>query len=179
MKRAVLVIDVQKALFDSEPRPFDADKTVERINAVTSSARAAGLPVIFIQHEAPESAVANGTSGWQLEGNLGVAKSDLRVRKTTPDSFLRTDLEMLLKERGVNHLIVCGYATEFCVDTTVRRAAGLGFSVALVSDGHTTHDKPHASGEVIREHHNRTLPSIQSFGVKIAATPSEALLSSF
>ncbi|MNL42777.1 Isochorismatase family protein [compost metagenome] len=68
--------------------------------------------------------------------------------------------------------MVCGYATEFCVDTTVRRAAGLGMPVTLAADAHTTHDKPHASGARIRAHHNATLPAISSFGVKIAAVPA-------
>ena len=166
MKSAVLVIDVQKALFDISPRPHKADETVKKINQVTAKARSAQAPVIFIQHEAPDSAVEYSSDGWQLESNLVVEDSDLFVRKTTPDSFLRTDLEEILKNKGITHLIICGYATEFCVDTTTRRAAGLGFSVQLVSDAHTTHDKPHAKAEDIQNHHNHTLPRIKSFGVE-------------
>jgi nicotinamidase-related amidase len=63
------------------------------------------------------------------------------------------------------------------VDTTVRRAAGLGYSVELVSDAHTTHDKSHASAEQIRAHHNATLQNISSFGVKIAAVMADELMS--
>jgi len=97
------------------------------------------------------------------------------VRKTTPDSFLNTSLQSLLKELEVDSLIVCGYASEFCVDTSVRRAAGLGYPVSVVSDAHTTHDKAHASGAQIRAHHNATLPNISSFGVKIAAVEADSL----
>jgi len=71
--------------------------------------------------------------------------------------------------------VVCGYATEFCVDTTLRRAAGLGLTVTLAADAHTTHDKPHADGGQIRAHHNATLPAISSFGVKIAAVAAADL----
>ena len=99
------------------------------------------------------------------------------MRKTTPDSFLSTNLEALLKQHQIEHLIVCGYASEFCVDTTVRRGAALGYSMSLVSDAHTTHDKPHASAEQIRVHHNATLPNISSFGVKIAAVSTDELVS--
>jgi len=82
-----------------------------------------------------------------------------------------------LEALGVNKLVVCGYASEFCVDTTVRRAAGFGYPVILVSDAHTTHDKAHATGSKIREHHNVTLSNVSSFGVKIEAITAESLVS--
>ena len=83
----------------------------------------------------------------------------------------------LLAGLGVEHLIVCGYATEFCVDTTIRQAAALGYAITLAADAHTTHDKPHASGELIRRHHNATLSSIESFGVPIVAQSTDAIVS--
>ncbi|MDE8601668.1 cysteine hydrolase family protein [Marinomonas sp. RSW2] len=177
MKSAILIIDVQSILFDPVPRPFEADLVVERINRFTSWARANDVVVIHVQHEKAGSEIEFGSAGWQLQAGLKVEEGDEFIRKTTPDSFLRTDLDALLKENDVEHLIVCGYASEFCVDTTVRRAAGLGYSVELVSDAHTTHDKPHASAEQIRAHHNATLPNISSFGVKIAAIMADELMS--
>lgn len=175
MKSAVLVIDVQNILFDPIPRPFEAKSVIERINQVTSWARANKKMVIYVQHEQMHSEIAFGTAGWQLQTHLNIADSDQLVRKTTPDSFLHTDLEALLKKNQIEHLIICGYATEFCIDTTVRQAAGLGYSIELVSDAHTTHDKSHASAEQIRAHHNATLPNISSFGVKITAVTMDAL----
>lgn len=177
MKSAILIIDVQSILFDPAPRPFEADLVVERINRVTSWARANDVTVIHVQHEQAGSEIEFGSAGWQLQAGLKVEEGDEFIRKTTPDSFLRTDLEALLKHHGVEHLIVCGYASEFCVDTTIRRAAGLGYSVDLVSNAHTTHDKPHASAEQIRAHHNATLSNIASFGVKISAITTDDLIS--
>lgn len=98
--------------------------------------------------------------------------ADHLVRKTTPDSFLRTHLHELLETLQVSHLVVCGYASEFCVDTTVRRAAALGYSVTLASDAHTIHDKEHASAAAIRLHENATLADITSFGPAIKAVAS-------
>lgn len=176
MKSAVLVIDVQCLLFDPDPKPFEAHEVVQRINLITDWARTSSHAVIFIQHEQANTAIEFGSGGWQLQGDLSVKSEDHLIRKTTPDSFLNTDLASLLKQQQIKHLIVCGYASEFCVDTTVRRAAGLGYSMDLVSDAHTTHDKNHATGELIRKHHNCTLPNISSFGVKIEKISTEHLI---
>lgn len=164
MKSSVLVIDVQSILFDPEPQPYESPVV---INEITQLARIRSDPVIFIQHEQPNSVIENGGCGWALQSSLVTQTGDYFVRKTTPDSFLNTNLQSVLLELGVDHLIVCGYATEFCIDTTIRRAAGLGYSVTLVADAHTTHDKEHANAVQIRAHHNATLPNISSFGVKI------------
>jgi nicotinamidase-related amidase len=172
VKQALLVIDVQRALFNGRRRPFEADAVVARINSLTSRGRAAGVPIIFIQHEHPGSPLEFGTENWQLEPHLMKSDGDVMVRKSTPDSFLRTNLGEVLVQKGIEQLVICGYATEFCVDTTTRRAAALGYSVILVADAHTTHDKLHASGAEIRAHHNATLPGLDSFGAKIEAKPT-------
>jgi nicotinamidase-related amidase len=72
----------------------------------------------------------------------------------------------------VQRVVICGYSSEFCVDTAVRRAAALGYEVMLAADAHTSHDKAHASGAFIRAHHNATLSDITSFGVRISAVDS-------
>ena len=172
MNSALLVIDVQRGLFDDAPRPWQADEVVQRINDLTMRARAADVPVFFIQHERERGNLAFGTASWDLEQSLQVESQDRKIRKTTPDSFLRTPLEENLKELGVKKIVVCGYATEFCVDTTTRRAAAQGYEVVIAADAHTTHDKVHASAEQIRTHHNATLPDIGSFGPEITAVPS-------
>ena len=175
MKSAVLVIDVQSILFDPEPQPFESQVVLNKINEVTKLARAKTVPVIFIQHEQPNSAIEYESVGWALQSSLITEAGDHFVRKTTPDSFLNTNLQSLLNGLDVDSLIVCGYATDFCVDTSIRRAASLGYPVTLVSDAHTTHDKKHASGAQIRAHHNVTLPNITSFGVKIEAVEADNL----
>ena len=173
MNSAVLVIDVQKGLFD--PEPFETDQVIERINIVTQKARMSGCPVLFIQHETAREPLLYNSEGWNLHQGLAVLDEDLKIRKTTPDSFLRTNLEDTLKSKGIKNLIICGFASEFCVDTTVRRAAALGYTVSLVADAHTTHDKAHATALQIREHHNCTLPEIGSFGPEISAISHDNL----
>ncbi|HEJ9059465.1 TPA: cysteine hydrolase [Serratia fonticola] len=170
MKSALLVIDVQQGLFN--PPPAEAEQVLTRINQLSDRARQAGAPVIFIQHQTAHEELPHGSEAWQIHAALQVKNGDHRIDKTTPDSFLRTNLGKLLIAEGVTQLVICGYSTEYCVDTTTRRAAGLGYPVVLAADAHTSHDKPHASGLQIRTHHNVTLSSIESFGVAIRAVPT-------
>ncbi|HVZ40125.1 MAG TPA: cysteine hydrolase family protein [Candidatus Kapabacteria bacterium] len=156
MRSAVIIIDVQCGLFDAEPRPFEADEVLERINNVTGRARTAGVPVIFVQSEHP-AFLPFGSEEWQLHPAVTVHDGDIRIRKTMANAFLGTDLEATLRRCDARNLIICGYSTEFCVDSTLRYASALGFHIQLVADGHTTHDKEHLPARQIREHHNITL----------------------
>ena len=171
--QALLIIDVQQALF--ERPPFEAQAVIERINALAERFRAHGRPVVLVQHQTAEGALQPGSPGWAFAAGLQQQPDDIVVAKTTPDAYLRTPLEQALRERGVGHVAICGYASEFCVDTTVRRSAALGFEVTLVADAHTTHDKPHASAAQIRAHENATLPDITSFGARIRSLPAAAV----
>lgn len=171
MNLALVVIDVQRGLFEPQPAPADADAVIANINALSAKARDAGVPVIFVQHERAGD-LQPDSEGWALHPALVVQEGDHRIRKATPDSFLRTGLDEVLSFCGVEGLVLCGYASEFCVDTTTRSSAAHGYHVVLAADAHTTHDKPHASAAQIRAHHNATLPAISSFGPVIRALPS-------
>lgn len=175
MASALLVIDVQRGLFETQPPPAEADAVIARINALAERARAAGVAVIFVQHERDGTPLQHGSPAWGLDARLQVRDGDRFVAKTTPDAFLRTDLQSQLQELGVDRVVIAGYASEFCVDTSVRAAAALGYSVVLAADAHTTHDKPHADAVFIRAHHNATLPQVSSFGPVIRALNADAI----
>lgn len=172
MTSAVLIIDVQQGLCEGEGAAFDCPATIERINAVAQQARLAGAPVIYVQHESTSGYLEHGTPAWQLADDLEVLPSDIRLRKTTPDCFLRTGLEELLRTHGIEKLVVCGMHSEFCVDTTVRRALSLGFPVVLVADGHTSAGNAAISAAQVIAHENATLTNISSFGPRAIAVAS-------
>ena len=119
---AVLVIDVQQGLCEGEGKAFDCEGVIRRINLVTEKGRQAGVPVIFIQHEAKAGYLERDTPAWRLATGLTVQPGDITIPKTTPDSFLRTSLEAVLQTHAVECLIVCGMHTEFVA--TVRAVLG-------------------------------------------------------
>jgi nicotinamidase-related amidase len=175
MNTALLIIDVQQGLCEGEHQAFESSEVIGRINVVSGKARAACIPVILVQHESSSGYLEFGTRAWQLAKGLHVEPSDIRIRKTTPDSFLRTELETALQARAVTHLVICGMHTEFCVDTTARRALALGYPVTLVADAHTTAGNPYATPRQVIQHHNATLSNITGFGPRVQVVSSEAL----
>ncbi len=172
MKSAVIVIDVQQGLCEGAGAAFDCAGTIDRINQVTRKARQAQVPVIFVQHESSSGYLEFDTPAWQLADGLQQQPDDPRIRKTTPDAFLRTGLEDLLRRAGIDQLIVCGMHSEFCIDTSVRRALALGFPVVLVADGHTSAGNAAISPQQVIAHENATLVNIASFGPRVETRSS-------
>jgi nicotinamidase-related amidase len=172
MPTALLIIDVQHALCHGEYAGFEADRVISRINIVSQHVRESGGLVVVIQHESPSAPLEHGSEGWRLAASLITASRDSFVRKRATDSFHNTNLHALLQEHRVTHLIICGLQSEFCVDTTTRRALALGYSVTLVADGHTTLNNGTLSAAQISAHHNETLSNITSFGPRATAVPA-------
>ena len=172
MHTALLVIDVQQALCSGEYKAFESERVIERINSVARRARNVGATVVMIQHESQGGPLDFGTEGWQLAEGLDVQQTDVLLRKKATDSFHETALHQMLQERGVEKLIICGLQSEFCVDTTTRRALALGYPVLLLADGHSTLSNNTLSAAQISAHHNETLANITSFGPRAKAVPA-------
>ncbi|MEU3662960.1 cysteine hydrolase family protein [Streptomyces sp. NPDC032940] len=130
---ALLVIDMQNALMRIAHRP---GPTVAAIAGLSERARAAGVPVVTVRQGDEE--LVPGTEGWCVVPELAPREGEKVLDKTTPDSFLGTDLDGALRALGVTEVIVTGFATEVCVDTTARQALSRGYDLVVVADGHTT-----------------------------------------
>ena len=167
MTTALLIIDVQHGLCTGEEAAFDIDRIIERINAIGAKARAVGAPVILIQHEEDNGSLQFGTDGWQLATGLATLPGDLRIRKTTPDSFRQTDLHRLLQERRSTKLVICGLQSDCCIDATARRALALGYDVVLVGDAHSTMDNGGLSAEQMIAQHDATFVHMNSSGARV------------
>ena len=119
MTTALLIIDVQQALCTGDEAAFDIQAITQRINTLSDRARAAGMPVVLVQHDEPEGPLQRGAPGWQLYEHLATSPQDLRVQKKVCNAFEGTDLQAQLQARGVNRLVVCGLQSDHCVDGTV------------------------------------------------------------
>ncbi len=170
--QALAIIDVQHVLSDGKYAVADSAGVIARINAVSSAARSAGAMVVVIQHQSRGGPLDLASEGWQLAAGLNVRESDLIVHKTGSDAFHKTELHDQLQAFGIKRLVVCGFQSEFCVDSTVRRALALGYDVTLVSDGHSTLDTSVLTASQIIAHHNETLSNITSFAAQVSCMPA-------
>src|SRR6185312_3442686 len=128
------------------------------INKLIAKARASNMPVIYVQHDGEKGGPLEvGTAGWEIHSAIKPGYDDLIVRKRASDSFFETTLQKELESRGIKNLVVAGCQTEYCVDTTVRRAISVGYDVTLVGDAHTTIDNRVLTAAQIIAHHNGLL----------------------
>jgi nicotinamidase-related amidase len=155
-RTAVVVVDVQRGLFCTPHPPGDADAVVAAINRVLTAARAAGAVVVLVQQTGNPGSkdLEADTPEWQLHPDLALAIGDQRIRKRMCDAFYQTELDARLRERNIHTIILAGYATDFCVDSTLRNAVSREYEVVIVADGHTTNGSAGLSSRQIREHHN-------------------------
>lgn len=134
---ALLVIDVQEGVVVNA---HDRDAVVTTIGKLVDNARAAAIPVIWIQHNDADMP-ADGP-GWAIVDELTPGDGESIVHKNFRDSFEQTTLEAELAERDVGHLIVTGAQSDFCVRWTLHGAHTRGYATTLVADAHTTEDAP-------------------------------------
>ena len=174
MQSALIVIDYQNAIFDAPPA-YQADLVLERIAALIARARAGAAPVIFIQQEDAGTAWEKGSATWAFPAAIAPAPGDYVSAKDASDAFRHSGLEAHLREQGIEQVFVCGYATEFCIDTNVRRMASLGLATVVVTDAHTTRDRPHMKAAQIIEHHNWVWSGFSSPGVSLTLRNGDAV----
>lgn len=151
--KTLLIIDMQNAWLAKPGAPcFDSAGVIARINLAADRMRREGGQVVFVQHADDDAPV--GSDGWQIIPAVAVTPADALICKTACDSFAGTDLAAVLQANETDTLLICGFATEFCVDTTVRAAASRGLRVIALSDAHTTSNRPHLNADAIVAHHN-------------------------
>ena len=180
---ALVIVDVQNAILDLPrlQRPLETrtafDTLVARIATLIERARKRNIPVLFVQHDGPGGhRLERGLRGWQIRQEISPADSEPVIHKHACDAFFETTLESELSSRKIDRMIVAGCMTEYCVDTTVRRAVSLGYDVTLVADGHLTADSGALSFDQIVAHHNALLDGFDAGNHSVQVAPSDQLL---
>ncbi|MCL4512181.1 MAG: cysteine hydrolase [Bacteroidetes bacterium] len=154
MKQALLVIDVQNEYFSGKlPVTYPAG-SLDNILKAMDAFRSKGVEVVVVQHTAPsENSITfrRGTFEWALHEEIDKRRYDVLIEKNLPGSFTNTNLEKWLRGRHVDTLVIAGYMTQMCCDTTARQAVHLGFSVIFLSDATGTLSVSNSAGSVTDE----------------------------
>lgn len=151
---AIIVVDMQAGLLNGGPK-HDLPGVVDRINLLTSVVREGFGKVVWIRHCGnPGDDFAPNTQGWSFLPELDRHGDDIVLEKTLNDPFAGTALQAILEKIQPDRVLVTGWATDFCVDATVRSAVSNNYNVVVVSDGHTLSDRPHLDAPAVIRHHN-------------------------
>jgi nicotinamidase-related amidase len=94
------------------------------------------------------------------------------IHKRACDAFFETTLDAAVAAAGIQQLVICGCMTQYCVDTTVRRAVSLGYDVVLAADGHMTADTDALRFEQVIAHHNALLDGFDAGEHEVRVCPS-------
>ncbi|MBN2355941.1 cysteine hydrolase [candidate division KSB1 bacterium] len=137
---ALLVIDVQKGLYEKKTPIYQGDQLLKNINDLIDRARRASVPVIFIQHS-NKSYLAEGSDAWQLHPEIQPLRAEIIIHKQHGNAFKDTNLDSALRKRGIVKLVITGLVTHGCVKATVLGGIEQGYQVVLVSDGHSNFNK--------------------------------------
>jgi len=162
---ALLVIDAQEEYFDADGPAYFPEASV-RLGAINDLVEAfldAGAPVVYIRHahrssgvdvgrmgdfgdDDEEQSFVEGTARVAFHEGLHIVDDPIVVTKSRYDSFQGTDLEGILRSLEVSTVVIVGYMTSFCCDTTARSAQSRDFRTVFVIDAVGGPDLTHLDG---------------------------------
>lgn len=165
---ALINIDMQNCFVQGYPTSApDGLVLLERINQLAAICRSAGTLVIHASHVLrPDGSnlgvleeigpvkggmINKGTTTAALHPGLVVAPQDILLEKPRFGAFYGTDLDLILRTRGIDGVIIAGIATNVCCETTAREAWVRDYRVFFLSDGTTTFDMGGATAAELKK----------------------------
>jgi nicotinamidase-related amidase len=158
--RALLVIDVQNEYFSGKLPVSYPSGSLDQILAAMSAASNKAVPVVVVQHSSTAENAATfrkGSTEWELHPQIAEQPYQKLIEKNLPGSFTGTDLEEWLKENEIDTLVISGYMTQMCCDTTARQAVHSGYNVEFLADATGTLAIKNSAGEVTAEELHRAI----------------------
>lgn len=147
---ALVLIDLQRGIVALPVQPRSSKEVVDASRGLAATSRARGVPVIYVRVDlsdmTPLLTDASHTRGdvpaiaSELVPEAGFQDGDVVVTKRHWGAFGSAELEPLLRERGIDTIVLAGIATNFGVESTARQATSLGFNVVIAEDACTSLD---------------------------------------
>ncbi len=169
-RTALIVIDAQQEYFAPAGKVVlpGGPAAVKKIAEALAWARGRKLPVVHVVHESrkPNAPIfAPGSPALEIHPDASPAPGEPIVQKHMPGSFTGTKLEEILRSQAIERVLIAGFMTQMCVDTTTRQAAHLGFQVTVLSDATAAMAVKGPDGETIpaEQVHRTHLGSLSGF----------------
>lgn len=155
-RTALVLIDLQKGILPFAGGPHTAAEVLEKAGVLVGRFHELGSPVVLVRVgwsadggdalrqavDRPPPARPKSEDWWDFPEQLGVIDSDIRVIKRQWGAFYGTELELQLRRRGIEHIVLGGISTNIGVESTARNAWEHGFGIVFAEDAMSA-----ASGE--------------------------------
>lgn len=147
---ALVMVDLQNTYREGLMRLSGVEPAIVEARGLLLRARAAGIPIFHIQHDAGPGSPYDVTAAiGRISDEVAPEGAEPVITKNFPSSFVGTDLQARLEKAGVKNLIVAGFMTHMCVNSTARGAFSLGFAPTVVAATTATRELPGLDGETV------------------------------
>ena len=134
MRSALMIIDMQKGYY-AGPTVEQMDAAAEYINYMIPKFETKGLPVVWVYNLDEEDGVVPGDERFEFIDAFKPGENHIKIHKTYGNSFNKTDADKILKEHGVDTIVVTGFCAEYCVLSTYRGAKDLDYFPIILTNG--------------------------------------------
>ncbi len=147
---ALVLVDCQNTYTYGVMELDGVQAALDETAALLDRARTAGIPIIHIQH--------NGGVGspYDITAEIGAIVDSVAPRenepvvvKQFPNSFVQTDLDESLKAVNASNLVLAGFMTHMCINSTARGAFNLGYAPTVVASATATRPLPGPDGDTV------------------------------
>lgn len=191
MNAALLVIDVQNIYTNKESELYceGSKTTVSNINKLIDKFESSGYPIFLVRHihkadgsdlgrmfdylgdSNEEFDFVQGTKEVEYDSTLTIPKSHIEIIKNRYSAFVGTSLLHKLKQFSIERIVVCGFMTNFCCESTARHAHDLDFFVDFIIDATGTPGTESLDQDQIR----RDVTEVMEAGIARVHTTEDCL----
>jgi nicotinamidase-related amidase len=147
---ALVMIDCQNTYREGIMKLVGVEEALKAAAGLLAAARALRIPIFHIMHDAgPGSPYDVRAPIGQIADPVAPADGEPVIVKNYPNSFVATDLDQRLRDIGAKNLVLAGFMTHMCVNSTARGAFNLGYQSTVVANATATRDLPGVDGRVV------------------------------
>ena len=173
---ALIMIDCQNTYREGIMELEGVENALEEGKKLLERARALGIPIFHIRHDAGPG------SPYDINDHIGAIadivapiEGEPVITKNFPNSFVQTDLDEQLKAKGVKNIILAGFMTHMCVNSTAHGGFNLGYAPTVVASATASRPLQAANGKVLsaQEVHDGALASTRDLYAAVVDNVSD------
>ena len=147
---ALIMVDCQNTYRHGIMKLTNVEPAIIEAQKLLQMARDFNIPIIHIQHDAGEGSPYDVTAEiGQISSEVAPKNGENVITKNYPNAFIATPLEAQLKALGIENLILAGFMTHMCINSTARGAFNLGFKPTVVASACATRSLIGANGKTV------------------------------